>query len=33
MNTITFDRQEAVIKLKAVGVTQEQADAETLRQT
>ena len=27
MTTITFDTQEAVIKLKAVGVSQEQADA------
>ncbi len=27
MATITFDTQEAVIKLKAVGVSQEQADA------
>ncbi len=27
MTTITFDTQEAVIKLKAVGVSQEHADA------
>jgi len=27
VTTITFDTQEAVIKLKAVGVSQEQADA------
>ncbi len=27
MTTITFDTQEAVIKLKSVGVSQEQADA------
>ena len=27
MSTITFDTQEAVIKLKAVGVSQEHADA------
>lgn len=27
MTTVTFDTQEAVIKLKAVGVSQEQADA------
>ncbi len=27
MSTITFDPQEAVIKLKAVGVSQEHADA------
>ena len=27
MATVTFDTQEAVIKLKAVGVSQEQADA------
>ncbi len=27
MTTITFDTQEAVIKLKAIGVSQEQADA------
>jgi hypothetical protein len=27
MATITFDTQEAVIKLKSVGVSQEQADA------
>lgn len=27
MTTITFDAQEAVIKLKAVGVSQEYADA------
>lgn len=27
MTTITFDTQEAVIRLKAVGVSQEQADA------
>ena len=27
MTTITFDTQEAVIKLKQVGVSQEQADA------
>lgn len=27
MSTITFDTQDAVIKLKAVGVSQEHADA------
>jgi hypothetical protein len=27
MTTITFDTQDAVIKLKAVGVSQDQADA------
>jgi hypothetical protein len=27
MTTITFDTQEAVIKLKAVGISQEHADA------